>query len=60
MTQLFIIGPLLFRIIYIHVPTIHKQPTEPRFANDTDFNSSTFWMLLVTVTVTSLFPLNIL
>ncbi len=42
MTRLFIIGPLFFRIIYNHVPTIYKQPTKPPFANDTDFNSSTF------------------
>ncbi len=28
--------PLLYLIIYNRVPTIHKQPTEPHFANDTD------------------------
>jgi hypothetical protein len=46
--------PLLYLIIHNRVPTIHKQPTEPHFANDTDSNCSTFLMLLVTLTLTVL------
>ncbi len=46
--------PLLYLIIYNRVPTIHKQPAEPHFTNDTDSNCSTFLMLLVTLTLTVL------
>ncbi len=46
--------PPLYLIIYSCVHTIHKQPAEPHFANDTDSNCPTFLMLLVTLTLTVL------